>query len=92
MWAHNSPPPLAGTSLPEDRSDKVATGTGMTGSEDFSAFAEKVPSVYLILGGGTAEEGYPYANHHPAFRPDEGCFMAGVRIEAAMALDFLMRP
>ena len=61
--------------------DKVATGTGMTGSEDFSAFAEKVPSVYLILG-----------NHHPAFRPDEGCFMAGVRIEAAMALDFLMRP
>lgn len=72
--------------------DKVATGTGMTGSEDFSAFAQKVPSVYLILGGGTAEEGYPYANHHPAFRPDEGCFMAGVRIEAAMALDFLMRP
>ena len=59
--------------------DKVATGTGMTGSEDFSAFAQKVPSVYL-------------ANHHPAFRPDEGCFMAGVRIEAAMALDFLMRP
>lgn len=72
--------------------DKVATGTGMTGSEDFSAFAQKVPSVYLILGGGTAEEGYPYANHHPAFRPDEGCFMEGVRIEAAMALDFLMRP
>lgn len=71
---------------------KVATGSGMTGSEDFSAFAERVPSVYLILGGGTAQEGYPYQNHHPAFRADEACLKEGVRIETALALDYLLRP
>ena len=71
---------------------KVATGKGMTGSEDFSVFAEHVPSVYLILGGGTAEEGYPYQNHHPAFGADEACLLEGVKMETALALDFLTNP
>lgn len=43
MWAHNSPPPLAGTSLPEDRGDEVATGTaGGDGGEVAQGGAEHV--------------------------------------------------
>lgn len=70
----------------------AAAGHGMFASEDFSFLAEKAPSVYVILGGGTPEEGYPYKNHHPAFRFDERCLIAGVRFETAMALDLLMNP
>lgn len=70
----------------------TATGHGMFASEDFSFMAEKAPAVYVILGGGTAEEGCPYANHHPAFRFDERCLLAGARYQAAIALDYLINP
>lgn len=67
----------------------VQTRGGWTASEDFSAYANVVPSVYLFLGAGNAEEGYPYQNHHPAFRIDEGCLIPGVEMEVALVLDFL---
>lgn len=69
--------------------DHVQTRGGWTASEDFSAYSAKVPSVYLFLGAGSSEEGYPYQNHHPAFRIHEGCLMPGVMMEAALALDCL---
>ena len=69
--------------------DHVHAGAGMSGSEDFSYFSEQVPSVYVILGGGDVSEGYPYQNHHPAFRFNESVLLIGTQMETAMALDFL---
>lgn len=69
--------------------EMVGTWHGMTASEDFSAFAACAPAVYLILGCGDAEEGCPYSNHHPRFAVREEAMPVGVRIEVAMALDFL---
>lgn len=77
---------VAKETLPEQL---VATRTGWTASEDFSAFANRVPAVYLFLGAGGPEEGYHVQNHHPAFRADERCLPYGVAVETAFALDFL---
>ena len=77
---------VAKETLPEQL---VATRTGWTASEDFSAFSNRVPAVYLFLGAGGPEEGYHVQNHHPAFRADERCLPYGVAVETAFALDFL---
>lgn len=69
--------------------ENVGTWHGMSASEDFSAFSAEAPGVYLILGCGSAEEGCPYSNHHPSFRVREEALPVGVRVEVAMALDYL---
>ncbi len=72
--------------------EKVLVGSSMSASDDFAFFAEKAPSVYVMLGGGTKEEGYPYQNHHPAFAFDERCLIVGTRFEVAMAKRLLAEP
>lgn len=69
----------------------AAAGKAWSASEDFAAYARRVPSVYVFLGGGSPEEGYPYQNHHPAFGFDERCLAVGARFFTAFALDFLTR-
>ncbi|WP_396350781.1 M20/M25/M40 family metallo-hydrolase [Kocuria atrinae] len=46
--------------------DNAWEGEISSGSEDFSAFANEVPGCFIILGGGDAEQGYPFQNHHPS--------------------------
>ena len=75
--------------LPEG---KAATGSGISASEDFSYLAECAPAAYVTLGGGTAAEGYPHRNHHPAYRYSEEALPVGARYEAALALDILQNP
>ena len=65
----------------------------VTGAEDFSMYAEKVPGVFVQLGGrkpGVPAETVP-ANHSPFFDVDEAVFETGVKAEVFMALDFLER-
>lgn len=69
--------------------ERATESAPWSASEDFSAYAERVPSVYVFLGGGSPEEGYPFKNHHPAFRFDERCLAVGTRFLTAFALDFL---
>jgi amidohydrolase len=62
-----------------------------TGAEDFAFIAEKVPSVYVFLGGRPshvpAEEA---ADHHtPDFYIDESGLQLGVRALTAMSLHYL---
>lgn len=80
---------VARSILPEG---KAVAGSGMNASEDYAWLAREAPSVHVILGGGSAAEGYPHTNHHPAYRFDERCLLTGARFEAAMAMDLLMNP
>lgn len=77
---------VAHAMLPPDR---VATHHGMPASEDFSHLSDEAPGVYVLLGYGTEAEGYPYQNHHPAFRINEACMITGTQYETALALDTL---
>ena len=65
----------------------------VTGAEDFSLYAEKVPAVFVQLGGRKADvpAATAPANHSPYFDVDEAVFETGVKAEAFMALDYLAR-
>lgn len=63
----------------------------VTGAEDFSRYGEKIPAVFVQLGGRPANvpaEGAP-ANHSPYFDIDEAVLETGVKAEVLMALDYL---
>jgi metal-dependent amidase/aminoacylase/carboxypeptidase family protein len=63
----------------------------MTGAEDFAFFQEKVPGLYLFVGGmkkGT--DPATTADHHTAgFVLDESGFTLGVKTLATLAADYL---
>lgn len=65
----------------------------VTGAEDFSLYGQKVPAVFVQLGGRKADvpaAGAP-ANHSPYFDIDEAVLETGVKAEVFMALDYLAR-
>mgnify|MGYP000252850317 FL=1 len=75
-------------------SDKVDDNAALvTGAEDFSLYAEKVPAVFVQLGGRKADVSAATApaNHSPYFDVDEAVFETGVKAEAFMALDYLAK-
>jgi amidohydrolase len=58
------------------------------GGEDFSFFAEKVPSAYYQLG--TTAPGKPYYPvHHGKMVPDEKALSIGMEVMVNCALKFL---
>ncbi|MEI5995093.1 amidohydrolase [Candidatus Enterococcus mansonii] len=61
----------------------------MMGGEDFSAYTDVKPGSFFILGGGTAEDGCGYMNHHPKFKIMEECFPVGSGMHAQIILDIL---
>ena len=65
--------------------------TAVTPSEDFSAFAEKVPGMFIFLGVVPAGQDVASAapNHSPYFFADESALPVGVRTMASLAVDFL---
>ncbi len=70
---------------------KVVSKPAVTGAEDFSFIAEKVPGMYIALGGRPSnirEEDAP-GHHTPEFSIDESGLVLGVRAMTAMALDYL---
>jgi len=60
-----------------------------SGSEDFSAYGKVAPLCYFVLGGGTAADGYQYANHSSKFVIDEASLINGVKTEVAATLNLL---
>lgn len=67
----------------------VIVGKSIPASEDFSEYSKVCPCAYFTIGAGNAEQGYPYANHHPKFAVDEKCLPVGARMEVALVLDML---
>lgn len=65
-----------------------------TGAEDFSFFAQKVPGLFLFLGGMPKgmdpEEAAPH--HTPDFYIDESGMKLGVRLLCNLALDYMAQP
>lgn len=61
----------------------------MMGGEDFSAYTQVRPGAFFVLGGGTAEEGCAYINHHPKFKINEACFPVGAAMHVQLILDLL---
>lgn len=62
----------------------------MMGGEDFSAYTDVVPGSFFVVGGGTAEEGCGYMNHHPKFKINEGALAVGAAMEIQLITDLLI--
>ncbi|MDO5145680.1 MAG: amidohydrolase [Eubacteriales bacterium] len=69
--------------------DKVAEISLTSASEDFAYYRQIAPVSFVQLGGGTAEDGCGYANHHPKFAIKEEAMEAGVKTEVQSVLNFL---
>lgn len=59
------------------------------GSEDFSAFQQKAPGTFFMVGAGNKEKGIVYPHHHPRFTIDEAAMLNGVKVLLHAALRFL---
>lgn len=59
--------------------------------EDFSIYQTKVPGVFAFVGGGNAEKGLIYPNHHDHFDMDERVLVDGACLHAAYAIEHLGR-
>jgi amidohydrolase len=71
--------------------DNVVEIPLVTGAEDFSHFARKIPALYVFVGV-TPEREDPAAapvNHSPHFFVDEASLPIGVRTLSSLAADFL---
>lgn len=55
-------------------------------SEDFSEYTKYFPSCFMILGGGQADEGYQYMNHHPKFIIDERAMSEGLAVYLSLVM------
>ena len=63
------------------------------GAEDFACYQEKIPGLFVFLGG-TAPGTDPatVADHHTAgFQVDEAAFPLGVKALATLAVDYLSK-
>ncbi len=71
-------------------SENLVITRPITGAEDFSFFANKVPSFFFFLGGKPLDisplEAAPH--HTPDFYIDEGGFTLGIRAFANLVIDY----
>jgi len=70
--------------------DNVKIIPAVTGAEDFSFFAEKVPGLYFFTGGMDPTGEIPaYPHHTPDFYIDESGMVTGVKAMTMLTLDFM---
>jgi amidohydrolase len=64
-----------------------------TGAEDFAFYQEKIPGLFVFLGGTTpGTDPSTVADHHTAgFKVDESAFPLGVKTLATLAVDYLSK-
>ncbi len=71
--------------------EKVILRKAVTGAEDFSFFQEKVPGVFIFVGGmpkgKNPDDAAPH--HTPDFYLDESGMKLGMRLYCTLALDYL---
>jgi len=59
-----------------------------TASEDFSEFADRVPSVLYFVGAGSKEKESNYPHHSPRFNIDEDAMLIGLEMHVRSTLKF----
>ena len=71
--------------------ENVSESTWTTGAEDFSFFQEKVPGLFIFLGGmPKGQNPLKTASHHtPDFFIDESGFTLGVKALTNLTLDYM---
>jgi amidohydrolase len=70
--------------------DKVKLVDPLTGSEDFSFFANETPGFFYFLG--SLKEGTTSGDHHtPTFLADDGAVPVGIKAMTTVLLDYLER-
>jgi len=62
------------------------------GAEDFACYLERVPGLFMFLGGGNPERGITAMNHSDRFDMDEAVLPVGVKALLTLASDFLQNP
>ena len=71
--------------------DNVVETEAITGAEDFSFFAEKVPSLFFFIGGmekgKDAKKAFPH--HTPDFYIDESGMKTGIKAFCHLVLDYM---
>ncbi len=71
----------------EHFADALLAADSSMGAEDFSLFAERVPSCVLRIGSGTP--GRRDALHNSGYQPDEACIALGAQALARAAVELL---
>lgn len=66
--------------------DRVKEMIMMMGGEDFGAFTENLPGVYIMIGTYNEEKDCIYPHHHPKFKIDEDVLIDGVKTHVNVAL------
>jgi amidohydrolase len=71
--------------------ENVIEAEAVTGAEDFSFFAEKVPSVFFFIGGMTkgADPTAAFPHHTPDFRIDESGMKTGIKAFCNLVFDYM---
>jgi len=59
-----------------------------TAGEDFSEFADRVPSVLYFVGAGSKEKESNYPHHSPRFNIDEDAMLIGLEMHVRSTLKF----
>jgi amidohydrolase len=59
------------------------------GGEDFSAYGQRAPSAFYLVGAGNEGRGITAPHHHPRFDIDEDALGIGLRMHLATALRLL---
>ncbi|MBM3330547.1 amidohydrolase [candidate division WOR-3 bacterium] len=62
------------------------------GAEDFACYLDKVPGMFLFLGGANPERGITAMNHSDRFDMDEAVLATGTKALVTLATDFLRDP
>ena len=63
----------------------------LSGSEDFAAISEKIPSSIALLFMGNTQAGYKYGNHHPKSRFNDDFLYVGAAVYANTAIEWLKK-
>jgi amidohydrolase len=72
--------------------DRVMVSPMVTGSEDFSFYANEAPGLFVFLGvTPMAQMGKAAPNHSPGFMIDDAALVTGVRTLSMLATDYLQQ-
>src|SRR5699024_10461667 len=66
--------------------ERIKEQVMLMGVEDFGAFTENLPGVYIMIGTYNEEKDCIYPHHHPKFKIDEDVLIDGISTHVNTAL------